>query len=87
MNVITIILHINCTRSALITGRESITRDTMKNNKITRKEYEALATMRDIAVLLYAEISENLGYESKCLCEAFEVLNQMAESAGRDQPC
>lgn len=61
--------------------------DIMKPNKITRKEYEALATMRDIAVLLYAEISENLGYESKCLGEAFEVLNQMTERAGKDQFC
>lgn len=59
----------------------------MKPYKITRKEYEALATMRDISILLYAEISENLGYESKCLGEAFEVLNQMAADAGKDQFC
>lgn len=53
--------------------------------EITTKEYEALATMRDVAVILYREISENIGHDSECLAEAYMVLNRLTEDASKTQ--
>jgi hypothetical protein len=56
----------------------------MDSKAISEKEYEAISTMRDIAVILYAEISENLGRDSEYLSSAYNYLNGLAEMAGRD---
>lgn len=56
----------------------------MKQHKITEKEYEALATMRDIAILLYSEISENIGHDSAYLSNAFEYLDALTKQGERD---
>lgn len=56
----------------------------MDERIISEKEYEALATMRDIALLLYAEISENLGRDSDYLLSAYDHLNGLTEMAEKD---
>jgi len=43
------------------------------------REYEALATVRDILLLLYCEISENTGRGCERLKEAFEFLDKMTK--------
>jgi len=44
------------------------------------REYEALATVRDILLLLYSEISENTGTECTRLHQAFEFLDKLTKS-------
>ncbi|MBQ6547945.1 MAG: hypothetical protein IJL79_03260 [Candidatus Methanomethylophilaceae archaeon] len=48
------------------------------------REYEALATVRDILILLYGEISENSGYECPGLRDAFGYVNVLTEKAAQE---
>ncbi len=47
------------------------------------KEYEALATVRDILLLLYSEISENTGDRCESLHSAFEFMNELVMRIGK----
>jgi len=44
------------------------------------REYEALATVRDILLLLYSEISENTGTDCSNLQKAFEYVDRLTRS-------
>lgn len=46
------------------------------------KEYEALATVRDVLLLLYSEISENTGEECERLRSAYEYMNGIVMEMG-----
>ena len=46
------------------------------------KEYEALATVRDVLLLLYSEISENTGDECERLRSAYEYMNSIVVAMG-----
>lgn len=45
----------------------------------TMKEFEALSVVRDILVILYSEIGENIGEEPKHLFEAYCCVNSLVE--------
>lgn len=42
------------------------------------REYEALATIRDVLLILHSEISENTGKDCPYLRDAFEYVNRLA---------
>ncbi len=46
------------------------------------KEYEALATVRDVLLLLYSEISENTGDRCERLRSAYEFVNELVLEMG-----
>ncbi len=46
------------------------------------REYEALATVRDILLLLYSEISENTGDDCERLRSAYEFMNALVSKMG-----
>ena len=46
------------------------------------REYEALATVRDVLLLLYSEISENTGEECRHLRSAYEYMNGIVTRMG-----
>jgi len=46
------------------------------------REYEALATVRDVLLLLYSEISENTGEGCERLRSAYEFLNALVLKMG-----
>ena len=54
-------------------------------NELTteEREYEALATVRDVLLLLYSEISENTGDECIRLRSAYEYMNGIVLEMGR----
>ena len=56
----------------------------MAMNEMTteEREYEALATVRDILLLLYSEISENTGEGCERLRSAYEFLNAIVSKMG-----
>lgn len=56
----------------------------MKKTQFSIKEYEALATIRDILAILYAEISENLGRDSDCLSAAYDYIAGLTEIVEND---
>ena len=47
------------------------------------REYEALATIRDVLLLLYSEISENTGNECLRLRSAFDYLDRLTAEMGQ----
>ena len=49
----------------------------MEQTRPEEREYEALATIRDVLLLLYSEISENTGAECRLLHQAFEYLDAL----------
>ena len=53
-------------------------------NELTteEREYEALATVRDVLLLLYSEISENTGDECIHLRSAYEYMNRIVTEMG-----
>ena len=53
-------------------------------NELTteEREYEALATVRDVLLLLYSEISENTGEECRHLRSAYEYMNRIVKEIG-----
>ena len=53
-------------------------------NELTteEREYEALATVRDVLLLLYSEISENTGGECIHLRSAYEYMNGVVMKLG-----
>ena len=53
-------------------------------NELTteEREYEALATVRDVLLLLYSEISENTGDECIHLRSAYEYMNGVIKKLG-----
>ena len=53
----------------------------MDEMTLQEKEYETLATVRDILLLLYSEISENAGKECPYLRSAFEYVNALTSEA------
>ena len=55
----------------------------MNGMTLDEKEYEALATIRDILLLLYSEISENSNNECRNLRSAFEYMDRMVGEMGR----
>lgn len=57
---------------------------TESTNTAEEKEYEALATVRDILVLLYNEIGENIGREPEYLLKAFEYVSQLTEMMSKE---
>ena len=56
----------------------------MDKRMVSEKEYEALATVRDILIILYAEISENLGRDSDYLSSAYDYMAGLSEMALSD---
>ena len=44
------------------------------------REYESLATVRDILLLLYSEIKENTGTDCSNLQKAFEYMDGLTKS-------
>ena len=46
------------------------------------REYEALATVRDVLLLLYSEISENTGEECRHLRSAYEYMDSIVKEIG-----
>jgi hypothetical protein len=52
-------------------------------NELTteEREYEALATVRDVLLLLYSEISENAGEDCPYLRSAFDYVNGLTAEA------
>lgn len=46
------------------------------------REYEALATVKDVLLLLYSEISENTGEECLRLRSAYEYMNRVVMEMG-----
>ena len=46
------------------------------------REYEALATVRDVLLLLYSEIRENSGCECRNLRSAFEYVDGLVGEMG-----
>ena len=46
------------------------------------REYEALATVRDVLLLLYSEISENTGEECVRLRSAYEYMDRIVKEIG-----
>lgn len=58
--------------------------DKIEDDKITMKEYEAIAVMRDISLILYSEISGNLKKDCKYLSSIFEHLNGVFEIANAE---
>ncbi len=53
----------------------------MDEMTLQEKEYETLATVRDILLLLYSEISENAGEDCPHLRSAFEYVNALTSEA------
>ena len=53
-------------------------------NELTteEREYEALATVRDVLLLLYSEISENTGEECRHLRSAYEYMDRIVKEIG-----
>ena len=53
-------------------------------NELTteEREYEALATVRDVLLLLYSEISENTGKECRHLRSAYEYMDRIVKEIG-----
>ncbi len=53
-------------------------------NELTteEREYEALATVRDVLLLLYSEISENTGEECVRLRSAYEYMDRIVKEIG-----
>lgn len=53
-------------------------------NELTteEREYEALATVRDVLLLLYSEISENTGEECRHLRSAYEYMDSIVKEIG-----
>ena len=54
----------------------------MNEMTLDEKEYEALATIRDILLLLYSEIRENSGCECRNLHSAFEYVDRLVSEMG-----
>ena len=54
----------------------------MNGMTLNEKEYEALATIRDILLLLYSEIRENSGCECRNLRSAFEYVDGLVGEMG-----
>ena len=53
----------------------------MDEMTLQEKEYETLATVRDILLLLYSEISENAGEDCPYLRSAFDYVNGLTAEA------
>lgn len=49
----------------------------LEETRPEEREYEALATVRDVLLLLYSEISENTGADCERLRQAFEYLDAL----------
>ena len=60
-------------------GRSGMAMDEMTTEE---REYEALATVRDVLLLLYSEISENTSSECERLRSAYEYVNSMVLRMG-----
>ncbi len=54
----------------------------MDEMTLQEKEYETLATVRDILLLLYSEISENTGEECVRLRSAYEYMDRIVKEIG-----
>ena len=54
----------------------------MDEMTLQEKEYETLATVRDILLLLYSEIRENSGCECRNLRSAFEYVDRLVSEMG-----
>ncbi len=54
----------------------------MDEMTLQEKEYETLATVRDILLLLYSEISENTGEGCERLRSAYEFVNALVLKMG-----
>lgn len=51
----------------------------MSQSSVSESEYEAVAVLRDVSILLYAEITKNIGRDSECLNRIFEFVNEIFE--------
>ncbi len=56
----------------------------IKMKRVTEKEYEAMSVVRDILVVLYSEIRDNIGDEPEYLFEAYNYVNGLTEMMQKD---